>query len=123
MKIEFADERIKEYYNGPGFHVKNEGKPIEVTAATAGDFLNAKHWLDGEFVNVFQVVGMNKKEAKEANVIETYPDGFPHAKELAAKGFSHADAVLLSREQLEDLKLKGVGPKGLDSILKFSKRA
>ncbi len=55
MKIQFTDKRISEYKNGD-FHAINDGEPIEVNPAIAGEFLAAKHVLDGEFVPVFELV-------------------------------------------------------------------
>jgi hypothetical protein len=53
MKIQFADSRINEYSSG-GFHAVNDGKPIEVGNNVGPDLLAAKHFLDGEFVNIFE---------------------------------------------------------------------
>lgn len=116
MKIEFADKRIQEYSQGMNFHLKNEGKPIDVSAANGADLLNAKHWLDGEFVNVFQAVGDAPKKKSEAKLMESeYPEGFPHSKALINAGFKHADVVLFDREAL--LQIQGIGEKAADAIL------
>jgi ERCC4-type nuclease len=119
MRIEFADKRIQEYVNGQ-VHFKNDGSEINVSAANAEVFLNAKHWLDGEWQPVFiPVVGQTKKEQKEAGpeLLATYPEGFPASEHLVAAGLSHSDAILLTREQLTELK--GIGAKSADAILAF----
>lgn len=117
MKIEFADNRITEYVNGQ-FYAKNTGEPVDVSAANAAEFLNAKHWLDGEFVNVFRPVGVTAKETAKADLSSTYPEGFPSADILSAAGFSHEAAILLTHEQL--LEIKGIGEKSAEAILTFS---
>ena len=118
MQIKFTDSRIKEFSDGL-FYAKNDGDPIEVTQATARDYLNRKHFLDGEWVNVFEPVAMTKKAAKDANLIGTYPEGFPHADKLAAVGIAHQSAVIMNREQL--MQVDKIGGKAADAILAFHK--
>lgn len=119
MKLEFTKESgVTEYMNGP-LHLVNDGKAIEVDGAVASDLLNARHLVDGEFVNVFRAVG-EKVKVKDAKAMEaSYPDNFPHADVLAKAGYAHADAILLSKEQL--VEISGIGPKSADAIIDFSK--
>jgi hypothetical protein len=116
MKLEFADERIKEFADGP-LRLVNDGDPIDVSAATGGDLLKAKHWLDGQWVNIFKVAEPDKKTDKEAEqeAFATYPENFPSAEHLAKAGFKHEEALLLDREAL--LAVKGIGEKGADAVL------
>lgn len=116
MQIQFTDSRINEFSDG-FFHVKNEGKPIDVSAATASDLLNRKHFIDNEWVNIFEAVGVTKKEAKKDDFAGTYPEGFPHAEKLVAGGFNFEASRLLSKEQL--VEIDGIGPKAADAILAF----
>jgi hypothetical protein len=122
MKIEFADERIKEYSQGMGFHLKNEGKPIDVSAANGSDLLDAKHSFDGgaTFVNIFKAVGSVPKKVADAKAMESeYPAGFPHMKALTGAGFKHAEVVQFDRAQL--MEINGIGEKAADAILEFVK--
>jgi hypothetical protein len=123
MQIKFSDSRIKEFSQGMNLHFKNDGKPIDVSAATAGDLLNHKQpppdnpaAPHAEWINTFEVVGATKKEAK--NYLATYPDGFPSAEKLANK-YDYASALLLSKEQL--MEIDGIGEKSADAIIEFSK--
>jgi len=127
MKIEFTDDRIKEFSQGMNFHLKNTGKPIDVSTANAADLLNAKVPPQdnpaapvSEWVNVFRLVGDAPKKAADKKVMEsTYPEGFPHAEILAKAGFAFEDARLLQKEQL--IEIDGIGAKSADAILKFGK--
>ena len=121
MKIEFADERIKEFSQGMGFHLKNEGKPIDVSSANGSDLLNAKHWLDGEWVPTFRVVGEKPKKVADVKALAAdYPESFPHAEVLTKAGMAYADVIQLDSEQLAGLKISGLGPKRIEEILAFS---
>lgn len=121
MKLEFADDRINEYSNGP-LHFMNDGSDIEVSAATASDLLNATHQVaPGEIVKVFKVAEPPKKVEKkeERTAFSTYPENFPSAALLAGAGLTHEEAILLDREQL--MEINGVGEKSADAILEFLK--
>lgn len=118
MKLEFADDRIQSYENGPLRYI-NDGSGIEVSAATASEMLNAKHLLDGEWVDVFRPADAKTKKAEAKGALATYPEGFPHADVLAKAGINHSEVVLFTREQLEEVS--GIGPKSAEAILEFSK--
>jgi hypothetical protein len=121
MKIEFADERIKEYSQGMGFHLKNEGKPIYVSSANGSELLNAKHWLDNEWVPTFKIVGEKPKKVADVKALAAeYPETFPHADVLTKAGIAYADVIQLDSDQLAGLKITGLGPKKLNEILAFS---
>lgn len=67
MILQFAHKEIKEFANGT-FHVKNDGKPFEVTDLLGNELLKAQMFLrnaDGKkSVNVFEVE-KPKKAKKE----------------------------------------------------------
>lgn len=116
MKIEFTDSRIKEYSQGVGFHLKNEGKPIDVSAANGAELLNAKHLLDGVQVNIFRLAESAPKRVSDARLIEnTYPENFPHADILTKAGINHEAARMLNKEQL--MEVNGIGEAKADAIL------
>lgn len=119
MKIEFSDERIKEYSQGMSFHLKNEGKAIDVSSANGATLLKAKHWLDGDWVPTFNIVSDSPKAAEVKTIVADYPENFPHAEALSKAGISHVDVLALNRDQLAELKISGLGPKRIDEILAF----
>lgn len=121
MRLQFANAEISEYAEG-NFHVKNEGQTFEVDALLARELLFAKAAVaGGEFVNVFEpAVGepMPPEGGTQSEETETdYPEDFPAADVLTELGITHEEVLLLTREQLIDLK--GIGPKTADAILAF----
>lgn len=126
MKIEFTDKRFTEFSQGMGFHLKNEGKPIDVSAANGTELLNHKQPPPDnpaapkeEWINTFVAVGTKpKKVADQKALLAGYPEGFPHAKELTAAGFAHSDAVLLDAEALT--AIDKIGAKGAEKIIVFN---
>lgn len=115
MKIVFADKRINEYKNGE-FHAINDGKPIDAPELLVSDLLAATVHLEGEEINVF-VPAKKQDEVPAEEAATDYPEGFPFADVLQKNGYTHADAIALSREQL--VELKGIGEKSADAILAF----
>lgn len=81
MKIKFADPRINEYSSG-GFSVVNDGTPIEIASADlAKDLLEAKHFLDGEFVPIFErAEGQSAEPAEPVHVNEPADENEPADK-------------------------------------------
>jgi hypothetical protein len=119
MKLEFAHKEIKEFMDG-NLHYKNDGSEINVSSATADDLLERKHWLDGKWVNVFQLTSDSPKRKSDAKEIAaTYPEGFPFADVLTKASIRHEGAILLDKEQL--LRVNGIGEAKADAILEFVK--
>ena len=118
MKLRFAHGQIKEYSNGP-LHYRNDGGEIVVTATLASELLGARHLLDGEWVNVFEVDAGGKapKKAEAGELLATYPADFPSAEALAAAGHAHDEAVLLDEAALTGID--GIGKKTAKAILDF----
>jgi hypothetical protein len=118
MKLEFADERITEFANGP-LHLVNDGKPFEIDSETAPILLRSRHYLDGEYVDTFRPADKQTKKEVATIVEATYPDGFPHADKLVDAGLRFADLGGMTAEQLTELK--GIGPKSAEEILAFGR--
>lgn len=106
MKLKFVNDQIKEYAEG-NFHFKNDGGVIEVDASLGAELLKAKHFIDGEFVAVFEQVDPSAKAASDEpvtaeslaklsrGVLEQMAkdagldgDGYTNKKELAAAIFA-----------------------------------
>jgi hypothetical protein len=64
MKLEFTNNEIKEYSNGP-FHVVNSGAPFDAPHGAATAFLAAKHPIGDELVNVFRPVEIDGNAAQD----------------------------------------------------------
>jgi hypothetical protein len=100
MKIEFTDERIKEYYEG-GIHELNDGEPIEVSEAKGQEMLKKIHFLDDKEVHVFQKV-KEEAPADDASAEDTaaasdQPGDFLETAEQLAKN-KREDLEKMARE-------------------------
>jgi hypothetical protein len=119
MRLEFADERIREFQEG-SLHLVNDfdrdGHGFTVSAAVAQSLLQKKHLLDGEQVAIFRVA--DNQEVVEENALkpdESYPEGFPAADKLIEAGFKRSDLRAMDRDAL--IAIEGIGPKTADAII------
>lgn len=100
MKLEFTDERIKEYYEG-GLHYTNDGEPIEVSESLGQEMLKKVHFLDDKQVPVFRVVAPENAEAETpTGETEGAPEesaNFLESAEQLARN-SRADLEKMARE-------------------------
>lgn len=62
MKIRFLGSEIREYSTG-NLHYVNDGSEIDVLPALGTELLAAEHFLDGEFVKVFEEVSSEQRAA------------------------------------------------------------
>ena len=100
MKIQFANDEIKEFSVGH-HHYTNTGEPFDVPPAAATGFLTAKHFLDGEFVHVFEPADVDVSEGS-SDTVESLVKAHSReeletmAKELGLDGNAHTNKTELA---------------------------